>query len=106
MKAMKALSMPSFAPVVMVTSVLGLTSRPRKGEYASAIAFFNLGRPFIQYESAFTQAVQLEKAHLCRGILIAFDLIQSFLCGIGDVFWRIVATDPQSISGRDCLYNS
>ena len=47
MKAMKALNMPSFAPVVMVTSVLAFTSRPRKGEYASAIALFNLGRPLI-----------------------------------------------------------
>ena len=42
---MKALSIPSFAPVVMVTSVFGLISLPKNGEYASAIAFFNLGRP-------------------------------------------------------------
>ena len=45
MNAMKALSMPSFAPVVMVTSVFGLISLPKKGEYESAIAFFNRGRP-------------------------------------------------------------
>ena len=32
MKAMKALSMPSFAPVVMVTSVFGLISLPKNGE--------------------------------------------------------------------------
>ena len=31
-KAMKALSMPSFAPVVMVTSVFGLISLPKNGE--------------------------------------------------------------------------
>jgi len=32
MKAMNALSMPSFAPVVMVTSVFGLISFPKNGE--------------------------------------------------------------------------
>lgn len=32
MNAMKALSMPSFAPVVMVTSVFGLISLPKNGE--------------------------------------------------------------------------
>ena len=32
MNAMKALSMPSFAPVVMVTSVFGLSSLPKNGE--------------------------------------------------------------------------
>ena len=31
-KAMNALSMPSFAPVVMVTSVSGLISLPKNGE--------------------------------------------------------------------------
>lgn len=30
----------------MVTSVSGLISRPKKGEYASAMAFFNRGRPY------------------------------------------------------------
>lgn len=47
MKAMKALRQPSFAPLVMVISVLGFSSLPKKGEYASAIAFFNLGRPWM-----------------------------------------------------------
>ena len=32
MNAMKALSMPSFAPVVMVTSMFGLISLPKNGE--------------------------------------------------------------------------
>ncbi len=41
----KALSIPSLAPVVMVTSVSGFIFLPKKGEYASAIAFFNRGRP-------------------------------------------------------------
>ena len=44
-KAMNALSMPSLAPVVMVTSVSGFIFLAKKGEYASAIAFFNRGRP-------------------------------------------------------------
>ena len=44
-KAMKALSIPSFAPVVIVTSVSEFIFRSKKGEYASAIAFFNRGRP-------------------------------------------------------------
>ena len=46
MNAMKALSIPSLAPVVMVTSVSGSMVRPKNGEYALAIAFFNRGRPY------------------------------------------------------------
>jgi hypothetical protein len=38
---------PSFAPVVIVTSVSGFNCLPQCGEYASAIAFFSLGRPFV-----------------------------------------------------------
>jgi hypothetical protein len=38
---------PSFAPVVIVTSVSGLSCRPKKGEYASAMAFFNRGLPYL-----------------------------------------------------------
>lgn len=40
-------SSPSFAPVVMVTSVSGLSCRPQSGVYASAIAFFSRGRPLV-----------------------------------------------------------
>jgi hypothetical protein len=65
MKPMKALNMPihrisectvsklvgvvvpSFAPVVIVTSVSGFSCLPQSGEYASAIAFLSLGRPFV-----------------------------------------------------------
>ena len=39
------LDIPSFAPVVIVTSVSGLSVRPKNGEYASAMAFFSRGRP-------------------------------------------------------------
>jgi len=46
---MNALSMPSFAPVVIVTSVFGFSSLPQNGEYESAIAFFNLGRPYFLF---------------------------------------------------------
>jgi hypothetical protein len=38
---------PSFAPVVIVTSVSGFSCLPQSGEYASAIAFFSLGRPLV-----------------------------------------------------------
>lgn len=38
---------PSLAPVVMVTSVSGSSFRPQYGEYASAMAFFSLGRPLV-----------------------------------------------------------
>jgi hypothetical protein len=31
----------------MVTSVSGFNVLPKKGEYASAIAFFSLGLPFV-----------------------------------------------------------
>ena len=44
-KPMNALNIPSFAPVVIVTSVSGLIDFPKNGEYALAIAFFSLGRP-------------------------------------------------------------
>jgi len=44
---MNALSIPSLAPVVIVTSVSGLSVLPKNGEYASAMAFFSLGRPYI-----------------------------------------------------------
>ena len=47
MKPMNALSIPSFAPVVMVTSVSGLMVRSKKGEYAFAMAFLRRGRPFV-----------------------------------------------------------
>ena len=46
-KPMKAESMPSFAPVVMVTSFSGSRVRPKKGEYASAKAFFRRGLPLV-----------------------------------------------------------
>lgn len=73
MKAIKALSMPSLAPVVIVTSVLGSTSRPRNGEYAFAIAFFNLGRPYN--EAKIVKLCWLLMTYCCWGILVAFDLI-------------------------------
>ena len=38
---------PSFAPVVIVTSVSGFSFRPHSGEYESAIAFFRRGRPLV-----------------------------------------------------------
>lgn len=38
---------PSFAPVVIVTSVSGFSWRPKEAEYASAMAFFSRGRPCI-----------------------------------------------------------
>ena len=47
MKAMKALNMPSFAPVVITTSVSGLIGLSMIGLYASAIAFLSLGRPYV-----------------------------------------------------------
>ena len=65
MKAMKALSIPwtyqqpnikgkeerlispSFAPVVIVTSVSGSNLRPQYGAYASEIAFFSRGLPLV-----------------------------------------------------------
>ncbi|KUI73778.1 hypothetical protein VM1G_11930 [Cytospora mali] len=47
MKAMNALSMPSFAPVVMVTSVSGSSLRPQCGAYASAMACLRRGRPLV-----------------------------------------------------------
>lgn len=50
MKPMNALSIPSFAPVVMDTSVSGFRVRPKNGEYASARAFFRRGRPYHHYE--------------------------------------------------------
>lgn len=37
---------PSFAPVVIVTSVSGSKVRPKDAEYASAMAFFRRGRPW------------------------------------------------------------
>lgn len=46
-KPMKAHNIPSFAPVVMVTSVSGLISFPKNGEYAFAMAFFSRGRPCL-----------------------------------------------------------
>ena len=46
MKAMNALSMPSFAPVVITTSVSGFTGLSMMGLYASAMAFLSLGRPY------------------------------------------------------------
>lgn len=46
---MKAESMPSFAPVVIVTSLSGSSVRPKDLEYASAIAFFSLGRPYWRH---------------------------------------------------------
>lgn len=96
MKAIKALSMPSFAPVVMVTSVFGLTSRPRNGEYAFAIAFFNRGRPLIYPQHLIVQSPSWEP-YLRWGVLIAFDLIQSFFRGISDIFGRVVTTDQDQI---------
>lgn len=38
---------PSFAPVVIETSVSGLIFLPKKGEYASAMACLRRGRPYI-----------------------------------------------------------
>ncbi len=45
--AMNALSMPSLAPVVIVTSVSGSIVRPQNGVYESAMAFFSRGRPLV-----------------------------------------------------------
>jgi hypothetical protein len=42
---------PSFAPVVIVTSVSGSNWRPKDGEYASARAFFKRGRPCIDHQN-------------------------------------------------------
>lgn len=39
---------PSFAPVVIVTSVSGFSWRSKNGEYASARAFFRRGRPYLR----------------------------------------------------------
>lgn len=38
---------PSFAPVVIETSVSGFNFFPKKGEYASAMACLRRGRPYV-----------------------------------------------------------
>lgn len=47
MRYEEQLSIPSFAPVVIVTSVTGSIFLPQNGEYASARAFFKDGRPVV-----------------------------------------------------------
>jgi len=59
---MNALSIPSLAPVVIVTSVSGLSVLPKNGEYASAMAFFSLGRPYIGCQHICIH----DYSHICR----------------------------------------
>src|SRR5436305_1936427 len=47
MNPMNAESIPSFAPVVIVTSVSGSSCLPKNGEYAAAIAFLSRGLPLV-----------------------------------------------------------
>ena len=44
---MIAILQPSFAPVVIVTSISGSSFRPHKGEYEFAIAFLRRGLPLV-----------------------------------------------------------
>lgn len=99
--AIKALSIPSFAPVVIVTSVSGSIPLPKNGEYASAIAFFNRGRPCaivicifsIQYFTLFQRYVNKKNTHtyLSRSILVAVDPVQRLFRGVDDELGRVVA---------------
>lgn len=101
---MKALSMPSLAPVVMVTSVSGSIVLPKKGEYALAMACFSRGRPLVglywfwqRRRSAGASVVArdgLKRA--CNDPTYAFDTVQGILCGIEDEIWRVVAKETCS----------
>ena len=82
---------PSFAPVVIVTSVSGFSWRPKNGEYASARAFFRRGRPYVMV-SQNRPLRWLVRTYLGRGVLIALNSIEGSLCGIQGKLRRVVAT--------------
>lgn len=86
--------MPSFAPVVIVTSVSGFMVRPKKGEYASARAFFSRGLPCKNMSSS--SSPKIYQTYLCWRILVAVHLVQRLLGGINHKCRRIVPEEALS----------
>lgn len=87
------MALPSFAPVVIVTSFSGSNSRPKNGEYEFAIAFFSRGRPFNQVSHAEPTNLSPGISYLGRRVLIALHLVQRVLRGVEDELRRIISEE-------------
>ena len=87
---MIALSIPSFAPVVMEISVTGSITLPNRGEYVSAKAFFSRGRPCSPRQLQLG-GTSWRGSHSCWRILVAVHLCQRFLRCIDEEPGRVVA---------------
>jgi hypothetical protein len=81
----------------MVTSVSGFRVLPKKGEYASAIAFFSRGLPFCTCQPRLP-SVGLAGCStcFCWRVLVAVDAVQGRFSSICDEFRRIIATGAVS----------